>query len=207
MSNRSEDFISQQVMVTPAIQLHGPYNWVQRPGESGFLTGQKHVWSVGPFVASTTWTAMVMAHPWQQYSVQGLEVQNLQTGYSINAGPSLTFVVFNFSNGISGYRYYISLIGQQTLKSEEDVSSPPVGVQRRVFAIHDVTGYIKEVVTGPVSSPMPVLQTEPGWSITEINIPTDIDETEIDSFEGLIKLMESYRVQVVDNKVNLLPIT
>jgi hypothetical protein len=73
----------------------------------------------------------------------------------------------------------------------------------RVFAIHDAAGIISEVVTCPEDSPLPVLTTHPALSMTEIEIPADVVETKLESSQGLTKLIENYRVQVVPGKTAL----
>jgi hypothetical protein len=73
----------------------------------------------------------------------------------------------------------------------------------RIFAIHDAEGIISEVITCPDDSPVPVLQTQPGFSMTEIEPPKDLVETEFQSSEGVTKLVESYRVQVAPRKSTL----
>ncbi|MET4563512.1 hypothetical protein ABIA69_004732 [Lysinibacillus parviboronicapiens] len=206
MSNHSEDLNSKQGLipsaVTPIIAIHGPYNWVKQSGQLGFLNGQMHSWAVdfGYFF----WTSTVTAHPWQENNVQALAVEKLSTAYARTGVPAVNFIVHNVSNGITGYKFYISnIITQSSLKSEDEPKELQEGL--RIFAIHDVEGNISEVVTCPKSHPRPFLTTDPRFSMTEIEIPTGIDETELDSKEGLNKLMESYRVEVVHNKAHLLP--
>jgi hypothetical protein len=84
----------------------------------------------------------------------------------------------------------------------------------RVFAIHDdKTGYISEIVTCPEDSPItPVLTTQPGLAMTEVELPAsagvDLEvpedmapeamtpEARSQYFETITRLVEGYRVQV-----------
>lgn len=73
----------------------------------------------------------------------------------------------------------------------------------RIFAIHDTAGNISEVVTSPDDLPQPMLRTEPGLSMTEIELPKDLVETDLESSEGLAKFIEHHRVRVVSAKATV----
>jgi hypothetical protein len=75
----------------------------------------------------------------------------------------------------------------------------------RIFAIHDAAGVISEVITCPEDAPVPVLTTQPGLSMTEIEVPGGVADTELESSQGLTELTENYRVEVVTGKSPLVP--
>ena len=85
----------------------------------------------------------------------------------------------------------------------------------RVFAIHDAAGHILEVMTCPEDSPPPVGMTQPGLTMTEIDVPPSgaaelgfpEDPTQLpegnQARQGLEQFAERYRVQVVPGQATL----
>ena len=70
----------------------------------------------------------------------------------------------------------------------------------RVFVVHDSAGNISEVITFPDDAAPPMVGTALGFSMSEIDAPSDVPAEELQSPEGVAKFVEKYRIQAAEGK-------
>ena len=69
----------------------------------------------------------------------------------------------------------------------------------RVFAMHDAAGNISDVVTCPDDVPAPMLM-KTGFTMTEIDAPTDLVDSDFESPEKVEEFVNKYRVDVAQRQ-------
>jgi hypothetical protein len=74
----------------------------------------------------------------------------------------------------------------------------------RIIAIHDSSGKISSVVTCE-EGPHPTMALRPGLSMSEVQLPAPLAETDVSTAEGAAKLIEAYRVDAEQAKLSLVP--
>jgi len=74
----------------------------------------------------------------------------------------------------------------------------------RIFAIHDASGNVSEIVTSPDDLPAPIV-TRRGLAMTEIEAPAGVPDSDFEDQDKLGELLGNYRVDVSRPKSPLIP--
>lgn len=76
----------------------------------------------------------------------------------------------------------------------------------RIFAIHDASGNVSEIVTSPDDLPAPIV-TRQGLAMTEIEAPVGVPDSDFEDQDKLAELLDNYRVDVTRPRSPLIPRT
>jgi len=174
-------------MTMATLRLYGPFFWSKPFGQNAFMPGEEHPWFVGDFTDGSL-VFQVSAHPSREGDQQGLAVTELRIDYARSGGPVVNFVVRN----IGRQRFSTTACSLRALASDTRRA------MMRVFAIHDAGGTISEIVTAPDDGPVATMVTRPGMSMTEIDVPEDLQlSDDVDkNAKGIAELVQQYRVIV-----------